>query len=438
MELEEADRAWLEDNDLPRALSLLDGLIAREPGNVKALNFAGWLRTSQRANDELEFSRGVNELKAALAQSSDDHRPVVNLAEALAAKGRAREAVDSIRPWCEAHPHSQHAWNSLGWLLGVVLGDEQAGLAALRRHPWSPDARFNEGRIHLAAKRIDEAEDAFCAALGSFRPHEAWLHLGEIHATRGHLRRALGAFRRAAEVDSRGEYTQALHQAITVIGNSLLQQQKYFLHADDDSQLSQERERPREVPSRLPPSLEQLAMHARAVRPTVLGELATDCAAIERCAQAATLFPEYSDQALWARLEKHGPAPAIELAREWRSAQLALYEELLDRDEPGTRAGTELRLLRSAIAHRDWDGAFAALAAVDRSKEHGVELIAGLAELLGDRLQRLGRAALALRAWALSESAFSEFASWASAGGEGMARMLDVNRLRAKQGLAPR
>mgnify|MGYP001559291088 CR=1 FL=1 len=438
MDLEEADRAWFKENDLPRALSVLDALIAKDPGNANALNFAGWLRTTQRADDETEFARGVNDLKTALSKSTDDHRPAVNLAEALAAKGRAREAADAIRPWCEAHPHARDAWNSLGWLLGVVLGDEHAGLAALQRHPWHPDARFNAGRIHLAAKRIDEAEDAFSAALSSFRPHEAWLHLGEIHATRGHLRRALGAFRRAAELDSRGEYTQALQQAITVIGNSLLQQQKYFLHADDDALLSQEAERPRDVPSRLPPSLDQLAMHARAVRPTVLGELATDCAAIERCAQGASLLPEHSDQALWARLAKHGPRPAVELAREWRSAQLALYEELLDREEPGTRAGTELRLLRSAIAHRDWDGAFSALAAVDRAKEHGVETVAGLAELLGDRLQRLGRVELALRAWALSEGAFSEFASWASAGGEGLARMLDVNRLRAKQGLPSR
>jgi tetratricopeptide (TPR) repeat protein len=359
VELDDADRAWFKENDLPRALSLLERLIAREPGNVQALNFAGWLRTSQRANDELEFSRGVTELKAALAQNPDDHRPAVNLAEALTAKGRAREAVEALRPWCEAHPHAMHAWNTLGWLWGVVLGDEQAGLAALARHPRNPDARFNAGRIHLAARRIDDAEEAFSAALKCFRPHEAWLHLGEIHASRGHLRRALGAFRRAAELDAHGEYTQALQQAITVLGNSLLQQQKYFLHADDDSLLSREREGGNEVSARLPPSLDQLAMHARAVRPTVLGGLATDCAAIERCAQGATLFPEYSDQALWAALEKHGPKPAAELAREWRAAALSLYEELLDREEPGTRPGTELRLLRSAIAHRDWDGAFA-------------------------------------------------------------------------------
>jgi hypothetical protein len=58
--------------------------------------------------------------------------------------------------------------------------------------------------------------------------------------------------------------------------------------------------------------------------------------------------------------------------------------------------------------------------------------------MVGDRLQRFGRGDLAERAWSLSEAAFSEFASWATAGGEGMARMSDVNRLREKRGLKRR
>lgn len=413
-------------------------MLAREPANARALNFAGWLRTSQRADDAVEFERGVAQLKAALATDTEDHRSAVNLAEALAAKGRAQEAVDVLRPWCDAHPSAKFAWNSLGWLLGVVLGDEAAGIAALTRFSWFADARLNLGRIHLKARRIDEAEEHFCAAVTSFRPQEAWLHLGEIHATRGHLRRALGAFRRAWEWDKPGEYGQALLQAINTIGNHLLQQQKYFLHAHEDSRLSQELEHPKDLTSRIPVPLEELAARARDLRPTVLGELATDCAAIERCAAAATLFPEYSDQSLWARLDQFGPKPAQELARDWRAAQFALYEELLDREEPGTHADSELRTLRSAIARRDWEAAFTALGAIDRATDHGVETIAGVGELLGDRLQRLGHPELAARAWRMSEDAFSEFASWSTSGGEGTARMVDVNRLREKQGLRKR
>ena len=430
-ELELAGQKWLHEHDLAGALAVLDGLLAREPAHEKALNFAGWLRTSQRADDEAEFERGLGQLKAALAIATEDQQPAVNLSEALAAKGRAPEAVALLRPWCDAHRGAKFAWNSLGWLLGVVLGDEAAGLAALEPHAWFSDVQLNLGRIHLKARRIDAAEPHFRRALTCFRPHEAWLHLGELHATRLHLRRALGAFRRAAEVDASGEYTQPLHQAITVYGNQLLRHRKYFLHADDDSQLSQEQERPQDLPSRLPPSFAELAAQARDVRPLVPAELSADCQAIERCATDATLHPEFADQALWARLEKVGPERAKELGRQWRAAQFVLYEELLDREEPA--ADSVLGTLRSAIARREWDTAFAALEAIDRGGEHGVETIGGLGELLGDRLQRLGLTGLAARAFALSEDAFAQFASWSTSGAEGMGRMVDVNRLRAKR-----
>jgi hypothetical protein len=240
------------------------------------------------------------------------------------------------------------------------------------------------------------------------------------------------------EVDDRREYEQPLLQAINAIGNALLQQQKYFLHAADDSLLSREQERPGALSTRIPCPLEELAARARDVRPTVLGQLGTECQAIERCATDGALLPEYADQSLCEHLEKFGPKPAQELARDWRDAQLALYEELLDREEPGTRGDTVLGRLRSAMARRDWEATFRELESVDRASEHGVETVAALGELLGDRLQRFGRRDLAERAWSLSEAAFSEFASWATGGGEGLARMVDVNRLRARRGLPHR
>lgn len=437
-ELEQADQKWSRENDLAGALALLDAVIAREPSNVAALNFAGWLRTSQRADDARELALGIAQLKAALATASDDHRPAVNLAEALGTRGRAREAAELIRPWCEAHPSNQFAWNSLGWLLGVVLDDEAAGIAALKRHPWNPDARLNLGRIHLKAKRLDDAEVELSQALTSFRPHEAWLRLGEIHASRGHLRRAVGAFRRAGETDKRGEYSFVLHQAVSTLGNYLYQQKKYFLHAHEDSLLSQECERPRDRPSRRPPSLEELANRARNLRESIRSDFADACDGIARCAAQATLLPEYADQSFALRLEQAGSDQARELARDWREAQRCLYDELLDLEEPSPRVSGEGARIRAAAARRDWNAAFAALEAVDRAKDGGVELVAAFAELLGERLQRCGQGELAARAWAMSEAAYSQFASWATSGGEGMARMLDVNRLRAMQGLPPR
>ena len=409
-----------------RALALLEAAIVRDPNDTNALNFAGWLRTSQN----VDFERGVLELKAALR--GDDHRPAVNLAEALGAHGRAEEAVQLIRPWCEAHPEAHFAWNSLGWLLGVVLDDEAAALTVLARHRWHADHQLNFGRIHLKAKRIDEAEGAFSEAVRSFRPHEAWLHLGEIHATRGHLRRALGAWRRATVLDTRREYSEALDRGINTVGNGLRQRHQYFPHAADDALLARAPERMSGL------SFDELAALARDVRPTVSGDLATDCAAIERCAHEKVLLPEYSDHALWERLEKFGPKPAVHLAREWRAAQLLLYEELLELEEPNPRLVSPLRPVRTAIARREWDAAFEALARIDRRSEHGLETIGYAAELLGNARLRSGDRAVADCAYGISENAFSEFASYATSGGEGQARMVDVNRLRAKRNLPPR
>ena len=45
---------------------------------------------------------------------------------------------------------------------------------------------------------------------------DEWKKAGEAHLARGQLRRALGAFRRALEVDARGEQSFALHQLASV------------------------------------------------------------------------------------------------------------------------------------------------------------------------------------------------------------------------------
>ena len=51
----------------------------------------------------------------------------------------------------------------------------------------------------LGRNDLAEAEKVLWAVIrgADVRAHEAWLRLGELHAARGHLRRAVGAFRRA-------------------------------------------------------------------------------------------------------------------------------------------------------------------------------------------------------------------------------------------------
>lgn len=64
---------------------------------------------------------------------------------------------------------------------------------------------------------------------------DEWKKAGEAHLARGQLRRALGAFRRALEVDARGEQSFALHQLASVTAQVLSQRGAFFLHPSDDT-----------------------------------------------------------------------------------------------------------------------------------------------------------------------------------------------------------
>jgi hypothetical protein len=64
---------------------------------------------------------------------------------------------------------------------------------------------------------------------------DAWRSTGEAHLAKGQLRRALGAFRRALEVDVRGEQSFALHQLASVTAQVLSQRGAFYLHPSDDT-----------------------------------------------------------------------------------------------------------------------------------------------------------------------------------------------------------
>lgn len=140
---------------------------------------------------------------------------------------------------------------------------------------------------------------------------------GEAHLQRGQLRRALGAFRRALELDTRGEQSFELHRLCDVTTQVLSQRQLYFLHPSDETARS------RWLEQGAPPRPEG-AFHALADEVQALGfdELAA-------CFRAKTLRVGLSGLALTSRL----PADVASRARD---AQLALYEALLDREEPLT------------------------------------------------------------------------------------------------------
>ncbi len=64
---------------------------------------------------------------------------------------------------------------------------------------------------------------------------DAWRDAGQAHLAKGQLRRALGAFRRALELDTRGERSFELHQLVDAATQVLSHRGAYFLHPSDET-----------------------------------------------------------------------------------------------------------------------------------------------------------------------------------------------------------
>ncbi len=133
---------------------------------------------------------------------------------------------------------------------------------------------------------------------------DAWKKAGEDHLARGQLRRALGAFRRALEVDVRGEQSFELHQLASVTAQVLSQRGAFFLHPSDDTVRSRWLEAG--APQRAEPDFNALAQNAEGELQAVLTE--------------RTLSAKFSGQLLAKDEER-------------RDAVLWLYEALLAAEE---------------------------------------------------------------------------------------------------------
>lgn len=119
------------------------------------------------------------------------------------------------------------------------------------------------------------------------------------------------------------------------------------------------------------------------------------------------------------------------LAEDVRRVWIELYEELLAREEPDPEA-TALAEVERLAGERRFAEAVAALHALDICDEAHLLRRAAVAETLGDRARLHGDDATALDLYHLARSGFAQHASYATSGGEGMARMVDVNRLIGK------
>jgi hypothetical protein len=156
--------------------------------------------------------------------------------------------------------------------------------------------------------------------------HRQWLERGQAQLGRGHLRRALGSFRRSQQTDWRGENAFQLHTAIDAITVVLLQQRRFFLHVHDESKLFG-------LPAPVTVDLEALARRAVALKGELTSSVHGALEAIATCAKAGALLPDYANQSAVLELEASGTEVCLVLANEWLAAEKSLYEGLLAREE---------------------------------------------------------------------------------------------------------
>lgn len=185
----------------------------------------------------------------------------------------------------------------------------------------------------LAKNALREAESQLweLIRMGAERPHEAWLRLGEVYAARGHLRRAVGAFRRAMELDARGEYAFVLHQGISTLGQVLHRQRRPFLHPSDET--ARNRQLVEGAPFTAPP-VEALRAEAQALASHVPPAGRAALSSVLDFLARGDLDEAVSEQSPARELEQHGGEASGALAQKVRALHLAWYDALLAREEP--------------------------------------------------------------------------------------------------------
>ena len=272
----------------------------------------------------------------------------------------------------------------------------------------------------------------------------AWLQLGSIDEARGHLRRALRAFRRAADFDTGAARAAAIGGAQRT-GVALRAAGKFILHADDETRLTLMIERNEEPWVRTAPDLTRPAKRAPGLRNRLAGggapaELLAALDAVAACGRAGELLPAYADRSLALEIEAHAARdPQLgPLAAKWRDAVLAAYAWLVAREEPNEEPWSRMSAAERCAHEGRWGEAAAVLSGLERGRDFDPLACAHLADDLGDRAVGAHALDAGAQLHEIALRGFEQYASWATAGGEGLARMRDVNRLLATLGRPPR
>ena len=208
----------LEDGDSGTSLELLREAVARQPGNVAALELMA--EAAQRSGhwEEAEFA-----LKSALGMQPGNVGLQLRLGEVFIAENELSAARDVFRNITENSPHSDRGWASLG-LLEARLGNLDRALShldrAIEENPLLPEVQLARGELLLVAGAPVPATAALEAASNLLhedaqleaRLGQALLATGRHEEALTHLRSAVsGGF-------SPDDVERALALALTLNG----------------------------------------------------------------------------------------------------------------------------------------------------------------------------------------------------------------------------
>lgn len=188
--------AYQRSGHLAEALRLYNEVLAVDPANAQALNFAGAAQL-QIGN----LAQGVELLRRATAADphyAEAHR---NLGIALREGGRLEEALAAHQRVLQILPDYAEGYNDIGIVLRKMGRLDKAAAAyarALDIEPDYVDAHANLANVLVAQDRLDEAVGHYERAI-ALNPAMPSVHqqLGIALQTRGDVERAIATYERA-------------------------------------------------------------------------------------------------------------------------------------------------------------------------------------------------------------------------------------------------
>lgn len=388
--------------------------------------------------DARTLARAIERADALVRADPDDGVALTDLADALLEAGREDEAIARMEE--AARGPSAAANNWLGWYFSRRKLDVPRALAHLDKATtlggWYGPAHLNRGALLDRLGRADDAYEAYERALMSEDTHDRpFVHTrrAAIELARGWPRHALGSARRALFHEARAprghaDEARAIERAaLEALAGA------YAPHEGDERPwIEREHKARREgigldlgaaVPS-FEAVEEKLATAIRATHGDASPEPRATLEAMLSCAKARALLPEHS---LRSFAVDDPRAALVKAARAWAEVHLWMWSLELEREAPpapgpfeaADKLRREGRFVEAAIAVE-------AVAAKD------VSLLVdamGLCERAGEEARVRGEFDAAIALLDLAHRGHQIWASWSTSGGEGMARMVDVERL---------